>query len=139
MQNMYRDINAKVAEPGATKKAVTFRAAYQKMRKARLLKTMKEPEGERYKVTYQRELQDWIYPGRRRGAPKHTWGRKALEALWEEARIGRPEWRGVELVGTKFDNRDRQDVRDRLKEYAGEEYNRLEKEKGKENGKWVGG
>ena len=62
-------------------------------------------------------------PGRRRGAPKHTWGRKALEALREEARIGRPEWRGVELVGTKFYNRDRQDVRDRLKEYAGEEYN----------------
>ena len=61
MQKMYRDINAKVAEPGAKKKAVTFRAAYQKMRKARRLKTMKEPEGEQYKVTFQRELQDWIY------------------------------------------------------------------------------
>ena len=43
--------------------------------------------------------------------------------------------RGVELVGTQFDNRDRQDVRDRLKEYAEEEYNRLEKEKGKK-GEW---
>ncbi len=108
------------------------------MRKARLLKTLKEPEGEQYKVTFQRELQDWIYPGRRRGAPKHTWGRTALEALWEEARIGNPSWRGVELVGTKFDNRSRQDVRDRLKEYAEEEYNRIEKERGKK-GEWQEG
>ncbi len=30
-------------------------------------------------------------------------------------------------MGTKFDNRSRQDVRDRLKEYAEEEYNRIER------------
>ncbi len=99
------------------------------MRKARLLKTMKEPGGEQYKITFQRELQDWTYPNRRRGAPKRTWARKALEALWEEARAGKPEWRSVEL------NRNREDVRNRLKEYAEEEYNRLEKEKGKK-GEW---
>ncbi len=54
---------------------------------------------------------------------------KALEALWEEARAGKPEWRNVEL------NRNREDVRNRIKEFADEEYNRLEKEKNKK-GEW---
>ncbi len=102
------------------------------MRKAILLKTLNEPSGEPYKITFQSELQDWTYPNRRRGAPKHTWARKALEALWEEARRGRQEWRSVEL------NRNREDVKNSLKEDAAEEYNRLEKEKGRK-GEWEKG
>ncbi len=55
-----------------------------------------------------------------------------MEALWEEARIGKPEWRSVEL------DRKRADVCTRLKEYATEERERLEKEKGKK-GEWETG
>ena len=47
----------------------------------------------------------------------------------EGRREREPEWRNVEL------NRNREDARNRLKEYAEEEYNRLAKEKGKK-GEW---
>ncbi len=65
---------------------VTFRQADRKARKTRLLDRITNPEGMQYKVTYQRELEEWIYANRRRGAPKHTWVRKAMEHLWEEIR-----------------------------------------------------
>ena len=112
---------------GKKKSIPPFEQAYKRSKMKLLARVINNPETPHNKVTFQRELQDWVYPGRRRGAPKHTWARKALEALWEEARVGKPEWRSVEL------NRNREDVRNRLKEYAEEEYNRLDKEKGK---KW---
>ena len=64
----------------------TFREAYKKARKHKLLDIITNPLGMQYKVTYQQELKEWIYAGRRRGAPKHTWVRKATEHLWEGIR-----------------------------------------------------
>ena len=72
-----------------------------------------------YKVTYQQELKEWIYASRRRGAPKHTWARKAMEHLWEEVRGKYQTWRNIPL------NIGREDIREKIKEYAKEEKERI--------------
>ena len=77
-----------------------------------------------YKVTYQQELREWIYANRRRGAPKHTWVRVATEHLWEEIRCKENTWRHIPL------NLGRGDIREKIKSFAREEKERIEKERG---------
>ncbi len=77
-----------------------------------------------YKVTYQQELREWIYANRRRGAPKHTWARKAMEHLWEEIRCKESAWRHIAL------DLGRGDIKEKIKHYAREEKDRIEKERG---------
>ncbi len=84
-------------EQGSKKEIVTFREAYKKARKKRLIDIITNPLGMQYKVTYQQELKEWIYANRRRGAPKHTWVRKATEHLWEEIRCKENTWRHIPL------------------------------------------
>ena len=118
---IYKDINDIVKEQGNKKPIVTFREAYKKARRKNLIETIYNPLGIHYKVPFQRELRDWIYANRRRGAPKHTWARKALENLWEEVRNREATWRTTAL------NLHRNEIREKIKEYAKEEQEKLTK------------
>ncbi len=51
-----------------------------------MLNIIDNPNGEKHKITFQKDLDDWIYPNRRVGAPKHTWAKEALKQIWEEIR-----------------------------------------------------
>ncbi len=74
----------KVEEEGSKKKVVTFRESYKKSRRKKMLNIIDNPEGTQHKITFQRNMDDWIYPNRRRGAPKHTWAKETLKQTWEE-------------------------------------------------------
>ena len=121
---MYRDLNERVKEQGRKKEVVSFREAYKKARKKKLLDIINNPLGMHYTVTYQQELTEWICANRRRGAPKHTWVRTATEHLWEEIRCKDNTWRNIPL-----DIR-RRDIKDKIKSYAREEKTRIEQERG---------
>ncbi len=81
-----------------------------------MLDIINNPLGMQYKVTYQQELKEWIYANRRRGAPKHTWARKATEHLWEEIRSKDGTWRNITLDLGREDIREtNQSIRQRRK------------------------
>ncbi len=107
---IYREINKKVEEEGSNKKVVTFRESYKKSRRKKMLNIIDNPEGEQNKITFQRNMDDWIYLLRRRGAPKHTWAKETLKQIWEKIRADDKQWRNVEL-----DLR-RADIREKIKE-----------------------
>ncbi len=121
---MYRDINEKIKEQGSKKDIVSFRQAYKKARKKKLIDIITNPEGMHYKVTYQQELTEWVYANRRQGAPKHTWNRVAMEQLWEEIRCKDNVWRNIPL------DIKRRDIKDRINSYAREEKTMIEQERG---------
>ncbi len=83
-----------------------------------MLNIIDNPEGTQHKITFQRNMDDWIYPDRRRGAPKHTWAKEALKQIWEEIRADNRQWRHVEL------DLSREDIGKEIEELAKREDNR---------------
>ncbi len=78
---IYREINKTVEEEGSKKKIVTFRESYKKCRRKKMLNIIDNPEGEQNKITFQKNIDDWIYSNRRAGAPKHTWAKETLTQI----------------------------------------------------------
>ncbi len=77
-----------------------------------MLNIIDNPEGTQNKITFQRNMDDWIYPNRGRGAPKHTWAKETLKQIWEEIRADDRQWRNVEL------DLSRADIRGNIEELA---------------------
>ena len=88
-----------------------------------MLNIIDNPDGEKHKITFQKGMSDWIYPNRRRGAPKHTWAGETLKQIWEEIRIDDRRWRNTTL------NLEREDIRRRISELARTEEEKEKKKK----------
>lgn len=65
------------------KKIVTFQEACNKFKGKRVIKVVKGRDARLKEISFQRNLRDWVYAGRRRGHPKKRWPQSALSFLWE--------------------------------------------------------
>lgn len=78
------------------KKIVTFQEAYNKFKGKRIIKVVKGKDVRLKQISFQRDLRDWVYAGRRRGHPKKTWAQSALSFLWEYIAKREPRWNDTE-------------------------------------------
>ena len=97
---VYQEANKKLAEVPENikrkhkiKEITTFKQAYRKARRKRMEKILLEQGGIAQTLTFQKGLQTWKYPGRRKGRPKYEWALQTLAEMWQEIRMREEEMR----------------------------------------------
>ena len=94
---IWKDVNEKVTAEGKKKRIISFRKAYKKARLKTIATIIHNDTDLRNQVTFEKNIEERIYPNRRVGRPKETWATAAVKELWEGIRNRNPRWRYTTL------------------------------------------